>query len=550
MSNKLFYLKQNTQIEPLINDWYAWIQIIPPVQGALNLLHRHLPMMKSYVSAPEVHASAVKNPEFRGGPFIDLNGEHVEEVEALIAKASGDNKRQIEFAKAIRDLYKLLEEEATGYSMEPIYEKVPDVLKGLVELVYDMNHNPSFRFFEGLLYKSEFYDTFSQSIAISKIEKDADRPFIFSTPRLENEDTLRLRIPFANQGLDELFKMKRTPQTLAYIKEALGVDIDDHELFNSFFTEEAPEPYQEYTGDKMRIRYFGHACILVETGGVSFLFDPVLSYTYESDISRYTYEDLPEKIDYVLITHSHHDHILMETMLQIRHKVGQIIVGANVKGTIQDPSLKLLFENLGFNNVREIEEFEDIHFPGGSITGIPFVGEHHDLFIQSKLCYLINYNDASILSVADSCNLEPKLYEKVFELYGEVDVLFLGMECDGAPSSWVYGPLFPETPDRGIDYSRRGRGCNYAEGISMVNIFNPKEVYVYAMGEEPWVRHILDVAYTEDSNPIIESNKLVADCENRGIIAERLFAEKELLVEKETIDIDQEEWVVEEELLV
>lgn len=530
MNNELYYLKQNIQVEPLINNWYAWIQIIPPVQGALNVLHRHLPMMNSYVSAPEIHASAVKNPAFRGGPFIDLNGEKVEEVTELISQTNGDCKASIEFAKAIRDLYKMLETEAKGYSMEPLYEKVPDILKGYVELVYDMNHNPSFRFFEGLLYKSEFYDTSSQSIAISFIEKDADRPFIFSTPRLENKDTLRLNIPFANKGLDELFKMKKAPQTLAYIKESLNVEIDNTELFESFFTQEKPREYEEYVGDNMRIRYFGHACILVETGGVSFLFDPVLSYTYESDISRYTYEDLPEKIDYVLITHSHHDHVLVETMLQIRHKVDNIIVGANVKGTIQDPSLKILLENLGFDNVKELEEFEELKFPGGKITGIPFLGEHHDLFIQSKLCYLIDYNDSSILSVADSCNIEPRLYEKVQELYGEVDVLFLGMECDGAPSSWVYGPLFPETPDRDKDYSRRGRGCNYSEGIGLVDIFKPKEVYVYAMGEEPWIRHILDVAYTEESNPIIESNKLIDDCRTRGVIAERLFAEKELLV--------------------
>ncbi|GAA4115596.1 MBL fold metallo-hydrolase [Aquimarina addita] len=539
MSDKLYYLKQNIQIEPLINDWYAWIQIIPPVQGALNIVHRHLPMMDSYISAPEIHASAVNNPAFRGGPFIDLNGEKVQEVKQLISQTQKDCESNIEFAKAIKDLYKMLETEAKGYSMEPLYEKVPEVLKGHVELVYDMNHNPSFRFFEGLLYKSDFYDTSSQSIAISTIEKDADRPFIFSTPRLENEDTLKLNIPFANKGLDELFKMKKKPQTLDYIKESLGVEINNSELFKSFFTEEKPNEYQEYTGDNMRIRYFGHACILVETGGVSFLFDPVLSYTYESDISRYTYEDLPEKIDYVLITHSHHDHVLIETMLQIRHKVDNIIVGANVKGTIQDPSLKLLFENLGFDNVSEIEEFGEIKFPGGKITGIPFLGEHHDLFIQSKICYLINYNDSSILSVADSCNIEPKLYEKVHELYGEVDVLFLGMECDGAPSSWVYGPLFPETPDRDKDYSRRGRGCNYSEGIGLVNIFKPKEVYVYAMGEEPWIRHILDVAYTDESNPIIESNKLIADCSNRGIIAERLFAEKELLIYSNEAVLDE-----------
>jgi L-ascorbate metabolism protein UlaG (beta-lactamase superfamily) len=36
----------------------------------------------------------------------------------------------------------------------------------------------------------------------------------------------------------------------------------------------------------MRWRYFGHACILLETSGLSILFDPVLSYAYESDVSK------------------------------------------------------------------------------------------------------------------------------------------------------------------------------------------------------------------------------------------------------------------------
>ena len=100
MSNE-FYLRQNIQIEPLVNDLYAWIQIIPPVQGALNILHRHLPMMNSYISAPEIHASAVNNPAFRGGPFIDLNGGKVEEVKKLIAQTNKDCNNHIEFAEAV-----------------------------------------------------------------------------------------------------------------------------------------------------------------------------------------------------------------------------------------------------------------------------------------------------------------------------------------------------------------------------------------------------------------------------------------------------------------
>src|ERR1700688_3810464 len=108
------------------------------------------------------------------------------------------------------------------------------------------------------------------------------------------------------------------------------------------FTHEVPSAYQPYLGEGIRWRYFGHACILIEAAGVTILLDPVLSYTYEADISRYTYEDLPERIDFVLITHNHQDHVLFETLLQIRHKIGATIVPPGGSGALQDPSVKLL----------------------------------------------------------------------------------------------------------------------------------------------------------------------------------------------------------------
>src|SRR6185436_19797617 len=116
--------------------------------------------------------------------------------------------------------------------------------------------------------------------------------------------------------------------------------------------------------------------------------DPVLSYTYENDISRYTYLDLPDSIDYVLITHNHQDHILFETMLQLRHKIGTIVVPRSSGGALQDPSLKLMLRQIGFANVIELDEMESLDFPQGSITGLPFLGEHADLNIRTKLAYL------------------------------------------------------------------------------------------------------------------------------------------------------------------
>ncbi len=530
MADDLAYLRPNIQVEPLINRWYAWVQIIPPATGAFNIKERHLKTLEAYLQSPELHAAAVQDPKLRGGPFIDLQGEKLDQVQALLDDTRRRTSAQLAFAKAVYELDGLLATKADGYSLQPLYRDIPEMLRGYVELYYDRQHRPAFRFYEALLYNSEIYDPGFQSVALSMIEEDCGRPFVFSTPNLDAPGKLHMPVPFATEGLDLLFQAKRTPTSVSNICDSLGVGLtpDERQLFESFFTKDAPKPYAPYDGDKLRIRYFGHACILLELQGTSILIDPVLSYTYESDISRFTYDDLPDEIDYALITHSHHDHILVETMLQIRHKVRKIIVPKNATGTLQDPSLKLMLNAIGFDRVETLDEFGTLPIPGGVITGFPFIGEHHDLNVDSKLVYHIRHQDVTVLAMADSCNVSPELYAHVHRLIGDVDILFLGMECDGAPLSWVYGPLFAEKPERSRDRSRRGRGSNFAEGMDLVHRFNCREVYVYAMGEEPWVRYILGVEYTPESNPIVQSNLLVEECRREGRIAERLFGEKEI----------------------
>jgi len=84
MSDELLYLKQNVQIEPLVDQWYAWSHLIPPATAARNITDRHLKIMDSYISAPQIHANAVKNPKMLGGPFIDYDGKRVDEIIALL----------------------------------------------------------------------------------------------------------------------------------------------------------------------------------------------------------------------------------------------------------------------------------------------------------------------------------------------------------------------------------------------------------------------------------------------------------------------------------
>ncbi|MBL6449147.1 MBL fold metallo-hydrolase [Fulvivirga sp. 29W222] len=529
MSNKKVYLKSNVVPEPLFEGWYAWSHLISPATAARNITDRHLKIINSYIQAPQIHAAAVKNPKMLGGPFMDFNGvDRKADVEVHKQQILERQQKMIELSDAIKELNSMLMNEAKGYSLEPLYEKVPDILKGYVELTYDTNNQPSYRFFESLLYKSEYYDDSYQSIALYLIEED-DRPFVLSTPRLSEEGVIHLRIPFNHKGIDELFKMQRVPNSYEKIRDELGISPEDEEIFKTFFTETPPKPYEKYEGEGIRTRYFGHACILVETKDVSILADPVISYGYDSEISRYTYTDLPDEIDFVLITHNHQDHILFETLLQLRHKIKHIIVPRNGSGELQDPNLKLMFNHLGFDNVIELSEMDSIKIGDCEITGLPFLGEHADLNIATKLCHHVKFEDKlSVLFAADSCNIEPKLYEHVQKVIGNVDVLFLGMECDGAPLSWLYGPLITEKLDRDKDQSRRLAGSNYERGMHIVDQFSPKETYVYAMGQEPWLNYIMTIKYTPESNPIIASNKLIEDCKTRGTEAERLFGEKEI----------------------
>src|ERR1051326_6719436 len=379
MQEPKLYLKQNVQCEPLFNQWYAWTHLIAPQTAAMFIANLHLKIMRSYVAAPQIHANAVKNPAMLGGPFIDYQGGRVAEIKALADRTAKESAHMIEFAEAVKALNALLQNEAKGYSLEPLYSKIP----------------------------------------------------------------------------------------------------------------------------------------------------PALSYTYDTGIERYTYQDLPETIDYVLITHSHQDHVMFETLLQLRHKIKHVIVPRAHGGNLEDPSTKRVLENIGFRNVIEIDEMETIHVPDGSITALPFFGEHCDLNIGTKAAHLIKLKNKSLLLAADSNNIEPELYRHLYGLVGEIAVLFLGMECDGAPMSWLYGPLLSKPLDRKMDQSRRLSGSNYERGMQIVDCFNCKEVYVYALGQEPWLTYALSLKYTDESHPIIDSNKLMADCHNRGVISERLFGHKE-----------------------
>ena len=190
------YLRPNVVAEALFDKWYAWSHLISPATAALNVKERHLKILKSFIQNPQIHEAAIKKPEMLGGPFIDYPKSRVEDIKNLYDETLQNQSKLLELAEAIKELTEILNVEAKGYSLNPLYEKVPEALKGYVELVYDLNNNPSFRIIEALLYKSEFYNESSQSIAFQMISSDSGRSFVLSTPRLDDEHIIHCDIPF------------------------------------------------------------------------------------------------------------------------------------------------------------------------------------------------------------------------------------------------------------------------------------------------------------------------------------------------------------------
>lgn len=89
-----------------------------------------------------------------------------------------------------------------------------------------------------------------------------------------------------------------------------------------------PSPFQDKppaTSQNLRVTLIGHACYLIQTAGLNILTDPVFSeraspFSFAGpkrvNPPGIAFDDLP-KIDVVLVTHNHYDHLDVETLARI-----------------------------------------------------------------------------------------------------------------------------------------------------------------------------------------------------------------------------------------
>jgi hypothetical protein len=208
-----------------------------------------------------------------------------------------------------------------------------------------------------------------------------------STPRLASPDALDLQVPFRHPGLEELFRSRVHGTSLGKLREMLELDAGQAAGLGRLLASEPDLAGDRHIDGGGRIRYFGHACLVMQTPQAAIITDPWVS-SDASATGRFTYRDLPDHIDLVLITHGHQDHIVLETLLALRGRVGSVVVPRSSRGSLADPSLALYLSHLGLPVV-EVDDFCDVEFPGGTVTTTPFLGEHADLDIRAKSTYIV-----------------------------------------------------------------------------------------------------------------------------------------------------------------
>ena len=83
--------------------------------------------------------------------------------------------------------------------------------------------------------------------------------------------------------------------------------------------------------------WLGHSSVYIQTGGVRFLFDPVLTNKLPVKLMMspfkgadvYTPDDIPD-IDYLIITHDHWDHLDYKTVIALKDRVSHVVCSLGI----------------------------------------------------------------------------------------------------------------------------------------------------------------------------------------------------------------------------
>ncbi|MEV7289392.1 MBL fold metallo-hydrolase [Streptomyces sp. NPDC093252] len=317
-------------------------------------------------------------------------------------------------------------------------------------------------------------------------------------------------------------RRSQAPALLSGLGEALGLDDTQAEHLAMLLDGAAPPKPHRHIESGGRIRYFGHSCLVLQTAGGAVVTDPFISADSGAG-ARYTPDDLPDFIDLVLVTHGHRDPIVLETLLQLRGRIGTIVVPRSLPG--QDtPSTGLYLSRLGFPVV-EATDYDEFAFPGGRVVATPFLGERGLPDLRGESTYWVQLAGRSVFIGANSSGLDPLPYRCIRRQLGSTDYAFLAVGCDSAPLAWLHHPLL--TRGRSAGDPHRAPGWNAGQAAAIMRELGAGQVYVHPVGGRPAPAHLLSPIHPADPQQIQQIDGFMAWCADHGITAGHLLHQQE-----------------------
>ncbi|MFF3554849.1 MBL fold metallo-hydrolase [Streptomyces tsukubensis] len=339
-----------------------------------------------------------------------------------------------------------------------------------------------------------------------------------ASPRETAPGTAEPPISPGPAGLEEL-RRSQVPSALDSLRTALELDDAQAERLALLLRAHAsPAPHRRPEAGG-RIRYFGNACLALQTPEGAVVTDPFLS-TDGNGTGRYTLDDLPDFIDLVLVTHGHHGRIVLETLLQLRGRIGAVVAPRSSRSAPGEPSTGLFLSRLGFPVV-EAGEYDEFGFPGGRVVATPFPGT------GGRSAYWVELAGRSAFIGTDAYGDDPEPCRRIRHRLGAADYAFLAMDPGGTPPARHYEALMAKLGLARPDTPRTPPGPSAEQAAAVTAELGAAETYVYAAGDEPWPGHTTAAPSHGDPYRAPRIQHFTRWCADRGITAGHLFHQHE-----------------------
>lgn len=192
--------------------------------------------------------------------------------------------------------------------------------------------------------------------------------------------------------------------------------------------------------------WLGHSSFIIKTGGVTVLVDPVFSqrasmfqfigphkFNYSVD---YQIEDLP-KIDVVLISHDHYDHLDYRAIKELNKTVDHFYMPLGVGSHFDH-------WNINSEKIKEVNWWDSVDLNGVTFTATPgrhFTGRFVNDRFKTLWCgWGIKSETSNVYYSGDSGYFEG--FKQIGEKLGPFD--FALMECGQYSKYWPNIHMFPE----------------------------------------------------------------------------------------------------------